>query len=138
VTIPFIIFKIWTYTHKLTKTYSGRTDVQIYGQRVHPYTPLNVALLWTEIVRQLLQLCSFCDVLVTWILTFITHVAGVHILPMQMTYMNPSLLTMTMKWSFYWRIKLFWYWQWQCSQMVLLSFNVHVYAIKIWTNQINN
>jgi hypothetical protein len=40
---------------------------------------LNVALLWTKMVRQLLQLCSFCDVLVTWILTFITQVTGVHI-----------------------------------------------------------
>jgi len=26
VTIPFILFKIWTHTHKLTKTYGGRTD----------------------------------------------------------------------------------------------------------------
>jgi hypothetical protein len=25
-TIPFILFKIWAYTHKLTKTYGGRTD----------------------------------------------------------------------------------------------------------------
>jgi len=31
-TIPFIILKIWKYTHKLTKTYGGRTDVQIDGQ----------------------------------------------------------------------------------------------------------
>ena len=39
----------------------------------------------------------FLGVLVTGILTLIAQLTGVHISPMQKTYLNPSLLTMTVK-----------------------------------------
>ena len=39
----------------------------------------------------------FLGVLVTGILTLIAQLTAVHISPMQKTYLNPSLLTMTIK-----------------------------------------
>jgi len=81
---------IATVSIKINKNWFSSENKKKTVRKSNIYNYPNVTILWTEIGRQLLQLCGSWDVLVTGIFTFITRLTGVHISQTQKCYPNSS------------------------------------------------